>query len=215
MSTVLALSRDELEREAIEFSNKLNNMLSTEEKELILLVMPNMLKGRPWAFVGNMCGGYGKEVDGDRLIKYILEGKNKNIRCIGLKNGWLFDYNPGWLVNRLRLLCGTLFSEDDIKRSIEELHENQVKFDSYLSKYGFRGKIGMYNLNMSNYITVEGRDYPAFAVGIEDIIRGWKRYGSAKSGGFGGKLRNNGIKKTFEDLSIAPSCNALLVDLGK
>ena len=184
------------------------------------IVIPNLVNGCSWGFV----------TDTNEEYKRIQENieNNPNMSSFKIKNGYLFTINMDYLLCILSKVAGGFVTQKDLQIASEHRQESLVKIDKFLRKNGAsmrKGEavtIGIYNLNDSPRITISGKSYSAFCITLVDLLALCVRTGYNIRVNDKGKFRvltpgqaSNNVLKVVETLEVAPSGNALLIDLVK
>lgn len=197
------------QKAAIEFANALERNFPPEVSVGVGVVLPNLVNGCSWGFVNDSNKDY---------VKYLEAiASNKSMSSFKIKGGYLYSIDMTYLLNVLHKVAGGLVTKEDLEIASEHRQEALAKLEKFM-KDGKSGKIGIYNLNDSPKITVKGVTYPAFCVTLNDLL-----VLSVKHGYYfklGGRLRSPGdvrarALKVVENLELAPSRNALFIEIEK
>jgi len=173
------------------------------------IVLPNLVNGCSWGFVTETNTEYVK------ILEEIQ--KNSNMSSYKVNGGYLFNMNMDYLLGILRQVAGGLVTNKDLEIASHHRQKALADLEKFLQKGGI-GKIGIYNLNDSPRITVKGQSYPAFCVTLMDLLAICTRNGYGLK--LGGKVRTpNEVAQhaiqVVEKLEIAPSANALFIEVAK
>jgi len=173
------------------------------------IVIPNLVNGCSWGFVN----------DSNEEFKKCLNAiqSNPNMSAYRVKGGYLFNMDMSYLVSILTKVAGGFVTKRDLELAVQHRKQSLAYLEKFLKK-GVGGKIGIYNLNDSPRITVQGVSYPAFCVTMPDLLAACVRSGYGLK--LGGKVRtpgqvNSHILQVVEKLEIAPSGNALFIEVCK
>lgn len=176
------------------------------------IVIPNFVNGCSWGFVS----------DTNTVYKDYIEriNKNPNMSSIKINGGYLLTMNMDYLLGVLsKTVKGSYITNRDLDIASKHRQKALEELDKFLRK-GIKGKqrVGIYSLNDCARVTVKGVNFPAFCVTMPDLMALCLKYGY----GFvlGGQIRSvnqvsSHIMKVVERLDIAPSRNALFVDIAK
>lgn len=186
-----------------------------EEQLAASVIAKNILNGCCWEFVRS-----------NPDIKKNLEAfKNSQVCSVQKVNYNRQQGIYGYLVYmQMQPLCN-LFDEankgpinaKDLKRACQHREEAKMGVIKKLQK-GYQGKIGIFCTNDSQTITVDGKSYPAFAVTLKELCAICSKLGYGFN--MGGTVRTpNDVlareDKVIENLTVAPSSNALFISVAK
>lgn len=175
-------------------------------------VMPNLPNGCSWGFAKS--GDINEEVISNWR-------KDPNVQVFDITGGVLVNVDFMELVNRIQ---GTvpIFSEQDLQYASKFRDNSRQACMKYLTKLGNEGTsrqvthVGVFNTNDTNTITVSGQTYKAFNVDIVDFVN------MAANAGLGFVVEGqaigyqqflNNLERAVSSLVLAPSGNALFVDV--
>ncbi len=197
---------EKLQRDAFKFAEALKRY-PTSTQIGIGVVLPNIVNGCSWGFVGN-----NPEFEKNR--KEIDE--NPNMGYYKIKNGYLVYMNFDYLIGILKQVLGGYFTREDLDLAVEHRKKALADIQKFMMKGGM-GLIGVYNLNDSPKITIKGNSYPSFCVTLPDLLACCIKYS------YGFKLGNQvrtpnqvsaHLGSVIGNLEVAPSGNALLIKLA-
>lgn len=203
-----------LEEKSIIFAEALASR-PVEEQICASVISKNILNGCCWEFV---------RANPD--IKRNLDAFAKSSVCSAQE----VTYNKqtgskGYLVYmQMQHLCSLYdvtnhgpIDSSDLKKAAQHREEAKMGLIKKLQK-GYNGKIGIFCTNDSQSITVDGKTYPAFCVTLKELCAICSKLGY----GFpmGGSLRTpeeviQREDKVIENLTVAPSSNALFISIQK
>lgn len=204
-----------LEKASRDFADRLSNY-PVEEQICVGLIGSNVLNGCSWAFTG-------KNPDLIRNTERFHESKTCSISKVAQGNkreeGYLVMMSMDRLISILNKEAQGLIDSRDLQRASENRQKAIIEFDKLLKKgrngKPYRGKIGIYCVNDTHSITVKGDVYPAYAITFQEMITICNRnnYGF----NLGGIRRASEVAKVagkvIEKLEVAPSKNALLIEI--
>lgn len=173
------------------------------------IILPNLINGCSWGFV--------KDDNRDFVRCLNKIAKNPELSCAKVKGGYLVIMNLNYLLDVLNKTAKGLVKNRDLELASKHRKEALSKLEKWMQK-GKEGKIGIYCLNDSPYITVDGVTYNAFCVTLVDLLSICVRNNY--------KLKLKGaprsvdavykrINRVIGDLEVAPSGNALFVEVCK
>lgn len=204
-----------LERASREFADRLSNY-PVEEQICVGLIGSNVLNGCSWAFTG-------RNPDLVRNIQKFNESKTCSISKVAQGNkreeGYLVMMSMDRLISILNKEAHGLINTNDLQMASENRQNAIIGFDKLLKngKNGkkYRGKVGIYCVNDTHSITVKGEVFPAYAITFQEMIAICNRNGYGFN--LGGPRSASDVAKVanrvIEKLEVAPSKNALLVDI--
>lgn len=178
---------------------------------LLGCLSPNALRGLDWAFLTG--------VDAREFMRNIDEGKKHQLYKwhIKLRDGSILVqsdieaiYGKMDLARKLGLI-----TREDIEEGMKRRMESIQAFDKFC-KQGKGGYVGIYNQNESDTITIKGKRYHAFAVDAGTLIRVTKannRKFKLGSGVYSPDEVLQKINQVIENLTLAPSGNALMIEI--
>lgn len=186
-----------------------------EEQIAASTIAKNVLNGCCWEFVRS-----------SPEIKKNLENF-KNSKVCSVQR---VTYNKkqgiyGYLVYmQMSPLCA-LFDEsnrgpidaNDLKRACQHREEAKMGLIKKLQK-GYQGRIGIFCTNDSQSITIDGKSYPAFAVTLKELCAICTKLGYGMKMGGAMRTPNDVLAredKVIENLTVAPSSNALFIEIAK
>ncbi len=193
---------------SIRFANELQKY-PQEVAVGVGVVIPNLVNGCSWGFVND---------SNEEFIKCLgAIQSNPNMSAYKIKGGYLLNMNMDYLVSILTKVASGYVTKRDLQLAVEHRRQSLAYLEKFLKK-GVGGKIGIYNLNDSPRITVQGVTYPAFCVTIPDLLAACVRSGYGLK--LGGSVRtpgqvNSHLLQVVERLEIAPSGNALFIEVCK
>lgn len=202
------ISGDEVSAAAVKFATELQKY-PVEVAVGVGVVLPNLVNGCSWGFVTGTNTEFVKVLDN---IK-----RNPAMGYFKIKGGYLLNIDMGYLLNILSKIAGGYVTNEDLRIASEHRQKALADLEKFF-KRGGSGKIGIYNLNDSPRITVKGEGYPAFCVTMQDLLVMCIR------NGYGLRLGNavrqpkqvaDHMIQVVEKLEIAPSGNALFIDVEK
>lgn len=197
-----------VEAAAIRFANELQKY-PLEVAVGVGIIIPNLVNGCSWGFVNDSNDEYKK------CLKAIQS--NENMSSYKIKGGYLVNMNMDYLLSILSRIASGYVTPKDLQIASEHRRKALVDLEKFMRKGG-SGKIGIYNLNDSPRITVQGVSYPAFCVTMPDLLALCVRNGYGLR--LGGNMRTpnqvaSHIDQVIPRLQIAPSGNALFVEIAK
>lgn len=203
-----------VEEKSIIFAEALSTR-PAEEQIAASTIAKNILNGCCWEFVRSN-PDIKKNLDAFKNSKVCSVQKVVYNRKQGIY---------GYLVYmQMQALCN-LFDESnkgpisakDLKRACEHREEAKMGLLKKLQK-GYSGRIGIFCTNDSQTITVDGKSYPAFAVTLKELCAICSKLGYGLD--LGGTVRSPQDVLAREDavienLTVAPSSNALFINVAK
>lgn len=173
------------------------------------IVLPNLINGCTWGFVSGTNQDYIKCLDSIAA--------NPNMSSYKVKGGYLYNINMDYLLKILNSVVGGLVTQKDLQLASQHRQKALADLEKFMRKGG-QGRIGIYNLNDSPRITVNGETFRAFCVTMNDLLAICVRNGYKLN--LGGALRTPGqvsahASQVIEKLVVAPSGNALFIDITK
>lgn len=197
-----------LEAAAVKFANELNKY-PTEIAVGVGVILPNLINGCSWGFVND------SNVEFKKCLSAIQS--NENISALKITGGYLVNINMDYLLQLLEKIAKGCVTTRDLQIASNHRRKALLDLEKFMKKGG-SGKIGIYNLNDSPRITVNGISYPAFCVTMPDLLTMCVRNGYGLK--LGGVVRTanqvaSHIEKVVNRLEIAPSGNALFVEITK
>lgn len=184
------------------------------------LVMENLVLGRPWAFVSHDIPQFLEDNAGTIGEQGIFEIFQVNPSCLIVQVMDQHKYIT--LMRNLSkgLVSPGFLSEAEIDKSIQLEQESANGLLRYLTRhFGKQGNreaiIGIYNLNDSPTITINGTTYPAFGVTLAMLKAAIQASGLPITLGSVDLPSRLGLRDTRQSGSyiLAPSKNALLISL--
>lgn len=172
------------------------------------IVIPNLVNGCSWGFITDENSEFVKVLDN---IK-----RNPNMSVFKIKGGYLLNINMDYLLSILSKVAGGYVTNEDLRIASEHRQKALLDLDKFMKKGG-SGKIGIYNLNDSPRITVKGISFPAFCVTMPDLLALCTRNGYGLKLGSSVRTPNvvaEHMVQVVEKLEIAPSKNALFIEIG-
>lgn len=181
----------------------------TEVSVGVGLVLRNLPNGCTWAFVkdGN--------TDYERLVDTI--NKNKYMDSIKIRGGYLYSINFEYLMSVLRKVAVGYVTDRELQIAAEHRQKALADLEKHMRK-GKVGKIGIYNLNDSNNVAVDGINYPAFCVTMQDLLTICVRNGYYLKLGSHKRTPQQvyeHIGEVISRLEVTPSGNALFIEITK
>ena len=216
----ITMNQNNMNAEAVKFASRLQEKYPVEVAVGVGIILPNLVNGCSWGFVPETNTEYVKILD--------AINKNKKMSSFRIANGYLFTMQMDYLLQVLSSVAGGLVTVQDLNIASDHRQESLVKTERYLRKRslalakGEAEKIGIYNLNDSPRITVDGDTYAAFCITLVDLLAFCVRNGynilvsnkGHKKILTPGQASNN-IVKIIENCSMSPSGNALLINIVK
>lgn len=206
-----------LESSAIKFGEALKEY--PEEVALgVVLVLPNLANGCSWGFVNS------NNEEFERVIPSIQA--NSYTSYYKISGGYLFSMNMDYLLSILKKTAGGFIKVEDLQIAAKHRQDALVNLEKFMKK-GKSGKIGIFCLNDSPYITIDGVRHDAFCVTLVDLLTMCIRNGYKvlfDNPKLPDKVRNipiapavvhNNMDKFIQSLMLAPSGNALLINVVK
>lgn len=202
------INQDVVLRDSLKFASMLQ-AYPLEIQVGIGIILPNLINGCSWGFVNNT---------NDEFLKCLPAiNNNPNISAMKVRGGYLVNINMDYLLNILGKTAGGYITKSELEIASRHRQAALVDLEKYMAKGG-TGVIGIYNLNDSSRVVVDGKSYRAFCVTLPDLLAICvrNRYGLFLDG----KVRTPGqvsrhIYQVVERLAVAPSNNALLVSIVK
>lgn len=198
--------RDELA--AVRFANELQKY-PVEVSIGVGIVIPNLVNGCSWGFVNDTNTEYIRVLDEIQ--------KNPNMSSYKVRGGYLYNISMDYLLQIMGRIAGEYVTKEDLEIAAKHRQKALADIDKFL-KNGGTGKIGIYNLNDSPRITVRGVSYPAFCITLADLLATCVRnhYGLRLGNQVRtpGQVANHAVQ-TVEKLEVAPSGNALFIEVAK
>ena len=204
MSTINSSDMDAAKRFAIALSN-----YPSEVSFGVCSVIPNLPNGCSWTFIKE------GDVSHEKLIKSI--NNNKKMESIKIRGAYLYCIDMDHLLNILSKVGQGYITDGVLKMASEHRQKALASLEKFM-RSGKVGKIGIYNLNDTNNVVVNGIRYPAFCVTIQDLLALCVRNGYC--------LKLGQVKRTPKQvyerladvvgrLEVAPSNNALFIEITK
>lgn len=194
---------------AIAFAEKLQKKYPLEVSIGVGIIIPNFVNGCSWGFVPDTNTEYVNYLD--------AIGSNQNMSSIKIKGGYLVNMNMDYLIAVLKDTAGGYITPRDLEIAGKHRTDALASLKSFMEK-GKNGRIGIYNLNDTNSITVKGNRYSSFCVTMPDLLALCSKMGYGLV--LGGKLRTPSevaphMINVVERLELAPSSNAMFIDIAK
>lgn len=193
---------------AIRFADELNKY-PVEVAVGVGLIIQNIYKGCSWSFV----------TENNEEFKNTLEEikRNKSMSVFKIRGGYLLNMSMDYLLDILSKVATGYINQRDLQNASVHRQKALADLEKFIRKGG-TGKIGIYNLNDTNSITVKGIRYPAFCVTLNDLLAICVRTGCKIK--LGSKARTPGqvanhMKGVIEGLELAPSANALFIEITR
>lgn len=189
---------DNLERRAVEFEKMFTAKYGEAQKYVTSHIMVNLLNGCPWDFISDQ-----------EAREHFDLVKQTGARIYKLRNGGLLLGDFATEIKILTDAVGTLYTQRDLDEAITKREKAIAELDKYVKK-NRGGNIGIYNLNDSSAITIQGHTYKAFNVDIEALVA------VCQANGLQGIVKaSQSMTKSelLSKLSVAPSQNALLIQI--
>ena len=193
---------------AIKFANAMEKY-PQEVAVCVGIILPNLINGCSWGFVRH---------DNEEFVKCLdLIEKNPNITYTQVRGGYLVVMNLDYLLNILNKTANGLVTSRDLELAGIHRKSALAKLENFMRK-GKQGKIGIYNLNDTPYISVEGVTYNAFCVTFVDLLTACVRNNYRLV--LGGVPRtpdsvSNKVGEVIKRLEVAPSGRALFIEVCK
>ena len=173
------------------------------------VVIPNLVNGCSWGFVPDSNEEYKKCLDAIQSNQYMSSCK--------IKGGYLVNMNMDYLLQLLSKIASGCINQRDLQIASEHRRKALVDLEKFMKKGG-SGNIGIYNLNDTPRITVQGVSFPSFCVTMPDLLTLCVRNGYGLK--LGGVVRTpnqvaSHIGQVISKLEIAPSGKALFVEISK
>lgn len=181
------------------FAQEMMKRYSQAECEVMGYIMPNLLNGCSWAFLS----------DEEAKNSYSLIKQDSNAELYKVSNGGILLGNFEKLVTMLTSVAGYIYTQEDLDRAVMYRNKAVADLQKYLQKKG-PGVIGIYNLNDTPNITVKGTTYKAFNVDLETLLSACNMLGMQN---FVQSIVSQNKAQVFANLQIAPSGNAMLIDV--
>lgn len=160
---------------------EMSEVLASRAKKLpastqfaIVTCMPNIVYGATWGYAK-----YDEVKDRYEELK-----KDNNIICRKLRNShkgydFLIELNPTYLAKVANIIQPGLFNQKDLERVKEKTAEAYATFEK-MAKNGSLKKfdrVGIYCINSSAKITIEGNSFPSFRVNLQTALKILSKYG--------------------------------------
>lgn len=191
------------------------NALDAEPVDIQLLVTEtaaNFMNGCNWAFLSSKAPDYKQKVD---FLK-----NSKVVESYELGGGTLILCDFKVLHPILKRVSPELFTEKALSKALEFRKESTAAFVSFVQSGVKKAKVGIFNLNDSNNITIGGTVYKAFNIDLPQAAMFLERmgYGIVLKGRVlpaGYLLDGDKLSQALKYLELAPSGNALMLDIVK
>lgn len=211
VSEVLKLS---MEERSIIFAEALSQR-PIEEQIAVNYASRNVLNGCCWEFTRDV-----KEIE--KYKDKFYASKFCSVQKVTYSKrariyGYLVYMQMQKLCEYLDVRNYGILEESDYKKGIAHREEAKMGLIKKLEK-GMQGKIGIFCTNDSQTITIDGKVYPAFAVTLKELCIICSKTGYGFN--LGNQMRScNDVlareDKVIENLEVAPSGNALMIDIGR
>ena len=172
-------------------------------------IIENFVNGCSWAFIPDSNREY--------LTYSEMVEKNPEMTSVKVRGGYLLTMNMDYLIQVLRRTAGNYVTPKDLELASAHRQEALVKLDKYMKNKN-QGVIGIYCLNDSPSITIDGIRYPALCVTLNDLLALCVRNGYyLKLGGHRRTPKEVAAhsREVISRLSLPPSRNALMIELCK
>lgn len=199
------------EQRFIEYLDK----LPEEEQFAVTLISKNIVNGCSWEFVRDV----GKL---RRLEKSFMKNPNVSLTEVNYHQGnravpgYLVYMKLDYLLKTLHAASSSLITPEDAKKASEKRQSACISLAKKLEK-GYSGVIGIYCTNDSEYITISGKSFPAYAVTFAEFcqIAVKMGYGVKYSGGVASAQQcMQNAAQIIKGCEVAPSSNALLISVA-
>jgi hypothetical protein len=184
------------------------------------ITMQNVMKGCPWGITTS------KNPEFMRALPNIKNSKNpvKAYKISGTQKGLHNEERYIMLVSQEMIVeilnkeaGGMLFDQADFNHAIQKRNNSIKELYDFLQK-GKSGIIGIFNTNECNNIVVNGVNYPAFAVSLQDLFSycatcGYGIYVAGRA--ISAKVASENLDKVYESLQVAPNGHALMIKVVK
>lgn len=198
--------QSQVDRAAEAFANRMLTY-PIEEQIGVGLIAKNVINGCSWEFTRN-------NID---IKKHIADfDKSEVCSVFPVKNGHLVSMPLTYIVGVLNKEAKGLFDQRDLQMAQRHRQEALILLDKKM-KEGYTGKIGIYCTNDSTSITIDGTRYPAYAVTLPELLTVCIRnnYGLMLGGYRKPTEVSAKAAMVIKNLDIAPSGNALMIDIVK
>lgn len=178
-----------------------------EEQIAVGLIAKNIHNGCSWEFVRNNPEVKRAKPDFDQ---------SQTCNLIKVKNGYICTITMNRILEILNKEARGILTPQELKEASEHRQEAIVALDAKMKK-GYKGRIGIFCTNDSTSITIKGTTFPAFAVTFNELLTVCIRnnYGLVL-GALRTPTETSAIAdKVIQQLDMAPSGNALLIDIMK
>lgn len=155
--------------------NRIENSLSETAKLAIILCAPAVQFGGTWGFIHAGDDAYRQKLD-------IMRAERGCATGIQLHNGILVSVKPDFIVSNVnKLLPGAI--DKNFTQKIDSRRQSEIeRFNQFTNKVVNEGKyiidkgmyyeiiLGVYSYNNSHKMRVNGKDYPAFNLTLNEIL---------------------------------------------
>lgn len=193
------------------FSKNLNEKFPRCVSYAMAQVQTNILNGCNWGIVTNS-----SEREFLDVIQEIKAHPKMDIYKI--KEGYLIfmDFN---FIFEVYDACApkALFNEKDKMIGIQNRKKALEDIEKFVSQGG-RGLIGIYNLNDSNKVIINGNTVYSFSITLQDLLKVLKKYGYGVKAGQKVRTPEEVMKHLGSVLTVlgyAPSGRALMINIDR
>lgn len=179
------------------------------------IVMTNIPNGCSWGFISGANREFEKSLhifeNSDKVVVKALGQDSK-----GVGKGWLVNIPMDLTLKILDAEAKGLISSEDLENAKKHRQDAILSLDKFMKK-GKEGRIGIFSTNDTKNITVNGKTYPAFTVTLDDLLALCVRNNyKLNLGAPRTPAEVNNVKDAvLSKLMLAPSGNALLIDICK
>ena len=131
----------------------------------IVKVMPNIMNGAFWGF------------ESMKGVKEHIEAlqADKNIIVRKIADYCILEINPSYMLQAVRVIDANAINQSDMNNIKEAMDKAHLELERFLvrkakDKAGFGGTVGIYCTNDVTTIKYKGTTYPAFRLGINDVL---------------------------------------------
>lgn len=172
----------------------------------------NVMNGCNWAFLSNKSVSYRSELESFK--------KSSIVTVYEVKNGVLITTPLETILSILTRVSPELYTKDAKEEALKFRKKSVENFVSFLRSGVKEAKIGIFNLNDSPNITVNGKIYKAFNMDLANVAMFLKSAGySIRIEGKKLPAQNVLVPERYpialKKLELAPSGNGLLLEIVK
>lgn len=180
--------------------------------------LPNLINACNWSFVPKVEEG----THGYKELKESLEVLNKSnwVEVIPLRNGYLLTASLDTLMGIASRVAPEIFSNEEKEVAVAFRQKSVENFIKFLRSGVSEARIGIYNLNDSPNITINGRIFKAFALDLANVAM------YLNSAGYDLVIEGRRLPSSYalipekynqilQRLEMSPSQNGLMLDIVK